>query len=253
MLVILSPSKTQEFTSTRVLKTHTPLFLEATTLLAKKLKSLSAAKLGQLMDISPKLANLNFTRFQDFDPKHFNDDNSMAAILAYQGDVYQGLEAATFSDDDLQFADQHLLILSGFYGALRPLDHIQAYRLEMGVKLTMNKFKNLYDFWSGPLNQYINQRLKTEKTLVNLASEEYAKAINIKDLGTQVIKVEFKDRLKGKFQVVGIKAKKARGLMARFIIKNRLQHPDELKHFHDDGYTFMEGLSEAQHFVFHRG
>jgi uncharacterized protein len=252
MLVILSPSKTQEFTSTRVLKTHDPVFMEEITALSKKLRGLSSHEISKLMDISPKLAALNHERFQNFKLTRYTDTNSKAAILAYQGDVYQGLAAETFSDDDIQFAEQHLLILSGFYGVVRPLDHIQAYRLEMSVKLSLGKFKNLYAFWQAPLNHYIQQGLKTEKFLVNLASEEYAKVLDRDHLTAQLIKVEFKDKLRGKYQIVGLKAKKARGLMARFIIKNRLEHPDELKRFDTEGYQFMEALSAPQHLIFHR-
>ena len=253
MLFILSPSKSQAFTSPRVLKTYQPLFANEVQTLITELKMLPETKLGSLMGISPKLAKLNFERFQQFDPQHYIEANSRAAILAYQGDVYQGLEAETLSDDDLQFAQQHLLILSGLYGALRPLDLIQPYRLEMAVRLKFAAYKDLYSFWEDKLSNYVNERSKTEKTLVNLASDEYSKVLKPKQIEVQWIKVEFKDQVKGKYQVVGLHAKKARGLMARFIIKHRITDADELKRFDSDGYRFEASLSNPEHLIFHRG
>lgn len=253
MLVVLSPAKTQDFESARTLKTHEPLFQKKIATLIKKLKSISATDITQLMSISPKLAELNYQRFQNFDSQHYTKQNSKAAILAYQGDVYQGLDAASLSDDDLYFADQHLLILSGLYGAVRPLDLIQAYRLEMGIKLKTDQAKDLYAFWQTSLNDYINEQLKTEKTLINLASEEYSKVIDTKKLQGQLIKIEFQDILKGKYQVVGIKAKKARGTMARFIIKHRIKDPSAIQNFTEEGYHFVKALSNPKHFIFQRG
>lgn len=251
MLLILSPAKTQEFTSTRKLKTHKPLFANEAANLIKNLRTLNQTKIENLMNISPKLAQLNYQRFKDFNPNDYNDKNSKAAILAYQGDVYQGLDAQSLSDKDLTFANEHLLILSGLYGAIRPLDLIQAYRLEMSIKLSSSSYKNLYAFWHNPLNQYLNKRLKTEKVLINLASEEYFKVIDFKNLQGDYINIEFKNLNKGKYQIIGIHAKKARGLMARYIIENQIENPQDLKKFKTNGYKFIATEPSAHKFIFH--
>ena len=253
MLIILSPSKSQAFTSPRILKTYPPLFANEIQTLAQSLKKLSETDIATLMNISPKLAKLNFERFQHFNPQHYTEANSRPALFAYQGAVYQGLEAETLSDDDLAFAQQHLLILSGLFGALRPFDLIQAYRLEMATKLKIEKYKDLYAFWQDPLCQYINERIKTEMPIINLASDEYSKVLNPKKIPGSWFKIDFKDQKQGKYQVIGLHAKKARGLMARFIIKHRITVVDELKRFDSKGYRFEESLSSPLHLVFHRG
>ena len=250
MLVILSPAKTQDFSASDRVVTRPPLFSDEIKVLSEKLHSLSMQEIADLMHISPKLAELNFQRFQALGS---TTAVRKAAILAYQGDVYQGLAADTFSADDLHFADEHLLILSGLYGALRPLDAIEAYRLEMGIKLPTAKHLDLYSFWQDKLCEYINQRLQQEKFLINLASEEYTKAIDTKNLKGTVIKVDFKDLQKGQYKIIGLFAKKARGLMAQFIIKNRITDPSELRRFCLSGYQFIDTLSSSNHFIFHRG
>ena len=229
---------------------HPPLFPQEIKQLGKKLQSLSVAEIAKLMKISEKLAELNFKRFQELGSKQAS---KKAAILAYQGDVYQGLAAESLSLDDLHFADEHLLILSGLYGALRPLDAIQAYRLEMGIKLATSQHSDLYSFWHDQLNAYINQRLQQEEFLINLASEEYAKVIDYKHLKGKVINIVFKDLHKGQYKIIGLFAKKARGLMAQFIIKNRITNPSELRRFCLSGYQFIDTLSSDEQFIFHRG
>lgn len=250
MLTLLSPSKTQDFTISDSVATHPPLFPEEIKQLGKKLQSLSAVEIAKLMKISEKLAELNFTRFKALGSQQAVQ---RAAILAYQGDVYQGLAAHTFSLDDLHFADEHVLILSGLYGALRPLDAMEAYRLEMGIKLVTDKHPDLYHFWRAPLNRYINQQLEHKRFLINLASEEYAKVIDRTHLNGKMIDIVFKDLHQGQYKIIGLFAKKARGLMAQFIIKNKIDDPYDLRRFCLSGYQFIDTLSHEDQFIFHRG
>lgn len=253
MLVILSPAKTQDFTSQAPFPfTNPPLFLSRTAQLVEKLKACNPQELESVLKVSPKLAALNFERYLQFNPHAYTTQNSKACIFAYQGDVYQGLQAETLSKDALDLANQHLLILSGLYGASRPLDGIQAYRLEMGIKLATRSKKDLYAFWHDTLQDYVNQRLVKEKVLINLASNEYSSVLNLSNLKGTVINVEFKDWSQGRFKVIGLFAKKARGLMARYLFENRLTAPEALQKFDVAGYSFQKELSSATHYIFHR-
>lgn len=253
MLIILSPAKTQDFTAKAPAPfTGAPLFKTKTNKLIEILKACSPQELESLLHISPKLAALNFERYLQFDPHNYTSQNSKACIFAYQGDVYQGLQAETLSPAALEFANTHLLILSGLYGATRPLDAIQAYRLEMGVKLPTPGKKDLYAFWYETLQNYINERLATQKILINLASKEYYSSLDLTSIKGTVINVEFKDWNKGHFKIIGLFAKKARGLMARYIFENRLTQPEKLKNFDLEGYVFQNELSTSTKYIFHR-
>lgn len=251
MLTILSPSKTQNFEVKVPAGTTQPEFLKDAEILMNELRQLSRPDIGDLMKLSEKLASLNYERFQQFDTP-FTPQNAKPAVLAFRGDVYDGLDADTLSDADLDFAQQHLRLLSGLYGLLRPLDLIQPYRLEMKTKLANPKGKDLYTFWGTKLAEKINQETDL---LVNLASNEYFKALPKKALQAHVITPQFKEYREGKFKVIALYAKKARGAMARFIIENRIKQPENLRDFRWDGYMFHEELSNerAGDFVFTRG
>ncbi len=251
MLVMLSPAKTQDFSAASLPFKSPPLFFKQTAELIRTLKAYSPQSLESLLGVSPKLGTLNFERYLQFDPDEYTEATSKACIFAYQGDVYQSLQAHTLSPKALDFAQAHLLILSGLYGALRPLDAIQPYRLEMSTKLIMPNAKNLYLFWQERLLSYFNQRLESEKILINLASQEYTSVFDAKALKGRVIHITFKDWNQGQFKVLGLLAKKARGLMARFIFENQLTVPEALRHFASAGYQFQEGLSQENHYIFH--
>jgi len=254
MIAILSPAKTLDFereptTST----TSEPLFLAEAEQLSAVLKEKSASELQALMSISDNLAELNAERFANWKA----DQSAVAtkqAVLAFKGDVYQGLEATSFSETQLQFAQRHLRILSGMYGLLKPLDRIQPYRLEMGTKLTVGQHPNLYKFWGNTIAQQLNEDFKhlEHQVLINLASNEYFKAVATKTLKTEVITPVFKDYKGGKFKVISFYAKKARGLMAAFMIKNQLVNPEDLKAFQEEGYAYNAELSKANEWVFTR-
>ncbi|MEX8991012.1 peroxide stress protein YaaA, partial [Salmonella enterica] len=198
-------------------------------------------------------ADLNATRFHDWQP-HFTPDNARQAILAFKGDVYTGLQAETFNDADFDFAQQHLRMLSGLYGVLRPLDLMQPYRLEMGIRLENPRGKDLYQFWGDIITDKLNEALEAQgdRVVVNLASEEYFKSVKPKKLNAELIKPVFLDEKNGKFKVVSFYAKKARGLMSRFIIENRLTKPEQLTAFDREGYFFDEETSTQDELVFKR-
>lgn len=204
-------------------------------------RELTPAQIGSLMKISDKLAGLNAARFAEWQP-NFTPQNARQAILAFKGDVYTGLHAEDFSEQDFDFAQQHLRMLSGLYGLLRPLDLMMPYRLEMGIKLHNAKGNDLYSFWGDLLTEKLNQQLKEQgdDVLINLASDEYFKAVKPAKLDGQLIKPVFLDEKGGKFKVISFYAKKARGLMSRFIIQNQLTQPDQLKDFNLEGYFFDE-------------
>uniref|UniRef100_UPI0015F5D500 peroxide stress protein YaaA n=1 Tax=Pantoea sp. ME81 TaxID=2743935 RepID=UPI0015F5D500 len=205
------------------------------------------------MSISDKLAHLNADRFNQWQPP-FTLDNARQAILAFKGDVYTGLQAETFSDADFDFAQQHLRMLSGLYGVLRPLDLMQPYRLEMGIKLANPAAKDLYGFWGDLLTQKLNEAMaeQGDEVLINLASDEYFKAVKPKQLNGELIKPVFLDEKNGKFKVISFYAKKARGLMSRYVIQNRLSKPEQLKQFDVDGYFFAADESKGNELVFKR-
>lgn len=254
MLITISPAKTLDYTSPLATKRYTqPELLDHASQLISICKKLTPAQISSLMGISDKLGSLNAVRFNDWRPD-FTPDNARQALLAFKGDVYTGLAAQDFSEDDFDFAQQHLRMLSGLYGVLRPLDLMQPYRLEMGIKLSNKAGKDLYSFWGDTITNKLNQALgeQGDDILINLASDEYFKSVNPKKLPARIIKPVFLDEKNGKFKVISFYAKKARGLMSRFIIQNRLTQPEQLKDFDLDGYFFADAESSAQELVFKR-
>jgi cytoplasmic iron level regulating protein YaaA (DUF328/UPF0246 family) len=254
MLMLISPAKTLDFDSAPATDKHTQSdFLAESQALIDELQALSPADVSGLMRISDKLGLLNFDRFQAWQTP-FNLDNAKQAVLAFQGDVYTGLAAETFTADAFDFAQQHLRILSGLYGLLRPLDLIQPYRLEMGTKFSNRRGANLYQFWGEQLTQAVNQQLAAinSKAVVNLASNEYFKAIKPKQLAGEVITPVFKDWKNGQYKIISFYAKKARGLMSAYAINNRLTSAEDLKHFDVAGYGFAAQLSSEREWVFTR-
>ena len=254
MLIVISPAKTLDFESAPITKIHTqPEFLKESRQLVKQLKEMTPAKVSSLMKISDKLGVLNFLRFNEWKTP-FTLDNSKQAVLAFKGDVYTGINAQTFSSQDLKFAQKHLRILSGLYGVLRPLDLIQAYRLEMGTKLENKQGKDLYEFWVSKLTDQINQDLKASKSkyLINLASNEYFKSLQADDINAEIIVPVFKDYKNGHYKIISFFAKKARGLMSAYIIRNSLKNSEELKAFDVDGYKFYKSESNESNWVFQR-
>ncbi|MGM0638166.1 MAG: peroxide stress protein YaaA [Pseudomonadota bacterium] len=254
MLSVISPAKTLDFETPATTAMHTqPDFLDRSRELIEILRDISPQRLSDLMGISDKLAALNAARFTEWRTP-FTQENAKPAAQAFQGDVYVGLEANTFSDDDNAFAQEHLRILSGLYGILRPLDLIQPYRLEMGIKLENPNGRDLYAFWKDILTQELDHAVAQSgsPTLVNLASNEYFKAIDPKTLQARVITPVFKDEKNGKFKIISFYAKKARGLMAAWIIRERLDDPEGLKNFDMAGYTYNPAMSEGDTLVFTR-
>lgn len=254
MLVVLSPAKNLDLSPSNVaVEPSQPELMSDTKSLAKQCKKLSPADLSSLMGISDKLAILNAERFSSF-ATPFTSENAKPAVLAFNGDVYVGLDAATMTDDDLKFAQQHLRILSGLYGVLKPLDLMQAYRLEMGTKLSNNRGDNLYQYWGDKIAKSLNgsQGADDPKVLINLASNEYFKAVDKKTLKARIITPVFKDEKNGTYKVISFFAKKARGLMARYIIDNRIVEPEQLKQFDSAGYQYSEEQSKADEWVFTR-
>lgn len=250
MLVVLSPAKNLDVEPVNVsLQATQPELMSETRELVDTCKQLSPANLASLMSISDKLAILNVERFNSFEFP-FTQDNAKPAVLTFNGDVYTGLDAESLSEDDLTFAQQHLRILSGLYGVLRPLDLMQAYRLEMGTRLDNPKGKNLYEFWGDKVTEQLNA--EQQPIMVNLASNEYFKVVSKKLLSAPVITPVFKDTKNGNLKVISFFAKKARGLMARYIIENRITNVEQLKQFDVAGYAFDATLSSATEWVFTR-
>ncbi|MCB2195085.1 MAG: peroxide stress protein YaaA [Bacteroidetes bacterium] len=254
MIAIISPAKTLDFESKVQTKKYSdPDFLNDSEKLIQELRKYKPNEIAKLMSVNDELANLNFERFLRWQ-KPFNLDNAKQALLAFKGQVFVGLDAKSLSESELLFAQNHLRILSGLYGVLRPLDLIQPYRLEMGTKLKNPKGKNLYEFWGTKLTELINKELakQKEKTLINLASNEYYKAIKPKTIQGDIITPVFKESKGNGYKVITVYAKTARGLMSRFIIKNRIQHSEDLKAFDMDGYLFNQDLSTEKEWVFTR-
>ncbi len=254
MLAIISPAKTLDYdTPVPDLPLTKPEFLPQTKALIGILRDLSPQEVGSLMGISDKLAALNVARYADWSPR-FTDRNSRAAVLAFMGDVYEGMQASTFTADDHDYAQTHLRILSGLYGLLRPLDRLQPYRLEMGTALANPAGRNLYAFWGDTIANALNKALATQgdDVLVNLASDEYSKAALTKALKARVITPQFREEKDGQFKMVSFYAKRARGLMTAYIVKNRLNKPEALKDFSVDGYGFNKKLSKGDTLVFSR-
>ncbi|EOT8832679.1 peroxide stress protein YaaA [Escherichia fergusonii] len=254
MLILISPAKTLDYQSPLATTRFTlPELLDHSQQLIHEARKLSAPQIKKLMNISDKLADLNATRFHDWQ-LNFTPENARQAILAFKGDVYTGLQAATFSEEDFDFAQQHLRMLSGLYGVLRPLDLMQPYRLEMGIRLENVKGKDLYQFWGDVITHKLNEVIETQgiRFVINLASDEYFKSVKPKKLNAELIKPVFLDEKNGKFKVISFYAKKARGLMSRFIIDNRLTEPEQLKDFNREGYFFDEEASANGELVFKR-
>ncbi|MGB9098211.1 peroxide stress protein YaaA [Erwinia sp.] len=254
MLMVISPAKTLDFESPLATKRFTqPALLDDSQKLIEVARKLSPAQIGSLMHISDKLAGLNADRFHNWHPP-FTPENARQAILAFKGDVYTGLQAETFKEKDFDFAQQHLRMLSGLYGLLRPLDLMQAYRLEMGIKLENPAGKDLYTFWGDKLTEALNAALaeQGDDVLLNLASDEYFKAVKPKKLTGRIIKPVFLDEKNGKFKVISFYAKKARGLMSRYVIEQRLTKPAQLKKFDVDGYFFVPEESSDSEMMFKR-
>ncbi len=254
MIAVVSPAKSLDFESPYDIKPSKPRLLECTKELIDVLRKKSPEEVKQLMSISDNLAELNVKRYQKFKATH-SPANSKPSVLAFQGDVYQGLKAETFDEDKLMFAQKHLRILSGLYGLLRPLDLIQPYRLEMGTKLAFDDYKTLYQYWDDKILKLLARDLKAQgdDILINLASVEYFKSIERKKMPFRVINVEFKDFNNGEYKIVSFFAKKARGLMSRYIIENGINQPEELKGFDYEGYYFDEKESNSNFLAFKRG
>jgi len=254
MITVISPAKSLDFEAPLATKQKSqPQFLSQSEGLIEQLKALAPQDIASLMKLSEKLALLNFDRYQSFNTP-FTPDNARQAVLAFRGDVYQGLDADSLTGDDFKFAQKHLRILSGLYGVLRPLDLIQAYRLEMGTKFENRAGKNLYHFWGEQLNKHLQKELKKQQqpVLINLASNEYFKAVKAKQLPFRIITPNFKDFKNGQYKMISFFAKRARGLMSRFIIQNKIDHPDGLKDFNLDGYYFDRKSSTEDDWVFLR-
>ncbi len=254
MLVIISPAKTLDESPTNKLLPHTlPNFIEDAEILVNKLKKLSKNKLKSLMNISDKLAELNLNRYSEF-PLPLTIDNSKQSVLLFKGDVYEGLQAGSFFTDELEYAQNHLRILSGLYGVLKPLDLIYPYRLEMGTKLKIRRANDLYQFWGNRITQAINDSLPASdsKILVNLASKEYSHSVDLKQIKAQIVTPSFKEERNGKFKLISFFAKKARGLMTQYIIKEQVSSVPELNEFNLEGYQFNEILSHEGNPVFTR-
>ncbi|WP_109419248.1 peroxide stress protein YaaA [Proteus terrae] len=254
MLITISPAKTLDFESPLATTHFTqPELLKYSQQLIKECRKLSSSDIASLMKISDKLAGLNAARFGEWQP-NFTPENARQAILAFKGDVYTGMQAELFSEDDFQFAQQHLRMLSGLYGVLRPLDLMQPYRLEMGIKLKNSKGSDLYQFWGNTITETLNKALEEQgdNILINLASDEYFKSVNPKKLNAEIVKPVFLDEKNGKYKVISFYAKKARGLMSRFIIQEKLTNKVQLKEFDLEGYQFNSAESEGNTLVFKR-
>jgi len=254
MIIVISPAKSlydrcpvhfEQFTL--------PDFMSESGKIVATLKKKKPAQLAELMGISPKLAELNYHRFQQWLPP-FTPENSWQAVLMFSGDVYQGLKAENFTSTEFETAQHQLRILSGLYGLLKPLDLIQPYRLEMGTSIGISGKKNLYEFWKTKITNQLNEELTKngQQSLINLASNEYFSAIDTKKIKSRIITPSFKEHKNGQYQMVSFFAKKARGLMSRFIIQNKITDPEEIKAFDCEGYYFNNQLSKDDHWVFTR-
>ena len=255
MLILLSPAKTLDFeTKPKTDKASKPIFSGNTNKLVRKMQEKSPEDISKLMGISANLANLNAERYRNFNVRGGSQKHRKQAILAFKGDVYQGLDVQSYNERDFTFAQKHLRILSGLYGLLKPLDLIQPHRLEMGTRLKTEKGETLYDFWGDNIPDSIFKELCSHKnqSLINLASIEYFKAVSRIESKTTVITPVFKDYSKGTYKVISFFAKKARGTMASFIIKNRITSPAGIKSFNEDGYQFNDSMSCEHEWLFTR-
>ena len=251
MIILISPAKTLDLNPSE-LKLHSmPRMLADSEKLVKVLKKKSKNSLKKLMGVSDNIATLNVERFQNYQTP-FTPDNSKQAILAFKGDVYLGLDASSFEEKDFEFAQNHLRILSGLYGILKPLDLMQAYRLEMGTSLKTGRKKNLYEFWDTKITDLINEDLADTRQdiILNLASQEYFHAVKPAKLNGRLVTVHFKENRNGVFKVISFSAKKARGTMARQIIKNQILDVEAIKKLNIDDYIYNPEMSEGDNLVF---
>ncbi len=254
MITIISPAKKLDIKSeTGGMKHTTPEFTDKAAALVEELRQFSPTDLAVLMNVSNDIANLTFERYSQW-KEPFNTTNARQALFAFKGDVYRSLDAGSLGKDDLEFAQGHLRIISGLYGILRPLDLIRPYRLEMGAAFTTSEGGSLYDYWTATITKALNKELKKQNTavLVNLASQEYFRAVDTDKLEGDVITPVFKEYRDDQYKVLGILAKKARGMMVRFIIRKRIDDPQEIKLFNEGGYSFDYNLSSEKEWVFTR-
>jgi cytoplasmic iron level regulating protein YaaA (DUF328/UPF0246 family) len=254
MLMLLSPAKSLDYETPPVIDRHTlPQFVDESAALIEVIKPYTPAQIASLMDLSDSLSQLNVARYAAWRPK-FTAKNSKQAVLAFNGDVYEGLDASSLTAEQLDWAQGHLAILSGLYGLLRPLDWMQPYRLEMGTKLANPRGKDLYAWWGDSLAEHLNAVLKKQGSdlIVNLASQEYFKAVKRKALKARVVDCVFEDHKAGVYKVISFHAKRARGLMARHILVNQIESEAGLKDFDAEGYAFDAQASEPQRLVFRR-
>lgn len=254
MLFLLSPAKSLDYETPAGDLPHTqPQFVERSAELIQVLRKKAPHELAQLMQISDKLAALNAARYEAWSPQ-FTASNSKQALLAFNGDVYEGLDAKSLGPADLQWAQQHIRMLSGLYGVLRPLDWMQPYRLEMGTALPVGKARNLYEYWGGRISEALNQDLTSDKTpvVVNLASQEYFKSVDRKVLKARVVECVFEEWKGGAYKVISFSAKRARGLMARYAVTHRIDTPAQLETFDLEGYAFDDAASQQDRLVFRR-
>ena len=250
MLLLLSPAKKLDYDSPLRTSLQTqPLFVDEAAELIEVLSGKSAAEVAQLMKLSDALAELNVERYAQWAPE-FDTQNARQAILAFNGDVYEGLRAPELSDAALKWAQEHVLMLSGLYGVLRPLDLMRPYRLEMGTRLATERGPNLYAFWGTRIAEYLNER--GHDTVLNLASEEYFKVVDPKTLKARVIQCVFQERKGDAWKIISFHAKRARGLMARYVIDHRIKQPEKLKGFAEEGYAFAADASSSDRLVFRR-
>lgn len=253
MLIVISPAKRLDVSKlNRNIEYSQPEFLEEAKILVNILKKYSPSQLAKKMKVNAELAQLTADRFQNWHLP-FTDENAKQALLTFKGDVFNGIDAEKMTMKDLDFAQQHLRILSGLYGVLRPLDLIQPYRLEMGTSLKGRGFKSLYDFWRDHINKFIGQELSNKsKVLINLASKEYFKVIDDNQLNATVIEPDFREYKNGEYRFIHVLGKKARGLMVRYIINNKISDPEKLKLFNLEGYSYNDRLTEGNKWVFTR-
>lgn len=254
MLMVISPAKTLDFeTPPSTTRFTQPQYLDHSQELITQLRELTPAQIGELMHLSDKLSGLNAARFGSWNPA-FTLENAKQALLAFKGDVYTGLQAETLSEKELSYAQEHLRMLSGLYGLLRPLDLMQPYRLEMGTKLANARGKDLYAFWGTRISEWLNEALaeQGDDLLLNLASTEYFSAVKRSALKARIIDTEFKDWKNGQYKIISFYAKKARGMMSRFVISEQINTPDALKQFDVSGYRYSSELSSDTKLVFLR-
>lgn len=254
MIIVISPAKTLDFETPPLTQAHTqPDFLCDSAILIDELRKLEPSQIGAMMSISSKLATLNSNRYFAWN-RPFTLRNAKQAILAFKGDVYTGLDADTMTGNELAFAQDHLRILSGLYGVLRPLDLMQPYRLEMGTQFKNPRGNNLYEFWDDKITQALNQDLAKQKDdiLINLASNEYFQSVQPGKLNARIITPVFKDQKNGVYKIISFFAKKARGMMSRYIIQNKLTNPEAIKNFDVAGYRFSQEDSSKDEWIFTR-